>query len=246
MAYTLDLTGKVALITGATRGLGYAMTMAFADAGADIIVSSRKAEACEKVAQEVRALGRRALAAPCHVGYWDQIEALVGAAYAEFGRVDVLVNNAGLSPTAPSSVEVTEALFDKIVDINFKGPFRLCALVGSRMAAGDGGSIINVSSLGALAPRSFFLPYAGAKAALNTLAAGFVDEFSPKVRINTLSPGQFATDIAEAWGDAKPTQPLGRYGEPHEIVGAALYLASDASSYTTGANIGVGGGLRAS
>ena len=169
MSDLFDLTGKVALITGGSRGLGYAIAKAFAAAGADIIVSSRKLEACEKVADEIESMGRRALAYACHMGHWQEIEGLVQAAYDAFGKVDILVNNAGKSPAVGSSIEVTEDLFDKVVSLNFKGPFRLTALVGERMAKADGGSIINVGSVGSLLPDHTFGPYAGAKSALNTI-----------------------------------------------------------------------------
>jgi NAD(P)-dependent dehydrogenase (short-subunit alcohol dehydrogenase family) len=241
----LDLTGKVALITGGTRGLGRAMALGFARAGADVIVSSRKPEACEATAAEIATLGRHAAALPCNVGRWDEVGALAEAAWATFGRLDVLVNNAGLSPVAPSSVETSEALFDKVVAVNFKGAFRLTALVGARMAAGAGGSIINVSSIGALKPSPWIAPYAGAKAALNAMSIALAQEFAPKVRINVISPGGFLTDIAGDWAtdaEARRSTALNRWGDPEEIVGTALYLASDASSYTTGANIRVDGG----
>jgi len=240
-----DLSGKVALVTGGSRGLGYRMVMAFAEAGADVIVASRKREACEKVAEEARALGRRALALACHVGKWDDIERLVEDSYKAFGRIDILVNNAGMSPLAPSSRETSEDLFDKVVSVNFKGPFRLAALVGARMAEGAGGSIINVSSTGALDPQPSFAPYAGAKAALNAISVAFAREFAPKVRVNVISPGPFLTDVSGAWRDNEAMKnriPLKRFGEPREIVTTALYLASDASSYTTGTNIRVDGG----
>jgi NAD(P)-dependent dehydrogenase (short-subunit alcohol dehydrogenase family) len=240
------LEGKIALVTGGSRGMGREMVLAFAQAGADVVIASRKQEACDQVAEEVRALGRRALAISCHTGDWTQVEALVDGAYTQWGRIDILVNNAGMSPVEPSSLATTEALFDKVISVNFKGPFRLAALVGSRMAAGDGGTIINVSSLGALNPQPGIVPYAGAKAALNTMTVGLAREFAPKVRVNTISPGMFATDISKHWvtTDAmKEAIPMKRFGEPHEIIGTALYLASDASSYTTGANIAVGGGI---
>jgi NAD(P)-dependent dehydrogenase (short-subunit alcohol dehydrogenase family) len=241
----LDLTGKVALITGGTRGLGHAMALGFAGAGADVVVSSRKAEACDATAAQIVQLGRRAAALPCNVGRWDEVDALAEAAWVAFGRLDVLVNNAGLSPVAPSSVETSEALFDKVVAVNFKGAFRLTALVGSRMAAGAGGSIINVSSIGAVKPSPWIAPYAGAKAALNAMSIALAQEFAPKVRVNVISPGGFLTDIAGEWAteeEARHSTALNRWGHPDEIVGAALYLASDASSYTTGANIRVDGG----
>ncbi|OBA53155.1 short-chain dehydrogenase [Nocardia sp. 852002-20019_SCH5090214] len=246
MTDLFSLAGKVALVTGGSRGLGRQMVLAFAAAGADVVITSRKAEACEAVAKEVAALGRRALAVSCHVGKWDRIDALVEAAYAEFGKVDVLVNNAGMSPLAPSSAQTGEELFDKIVDVNFKGPFRLCALVGERMAAGEGGSIINVSSSGALMPQPGFGPYSGAKAGLNALTQVFAREYAPKVRVNTISAGPFLTDISKAWsGQARRFTPsaVGRPGDPAEIVTTALYLASPASSYTTASLIRVDGGL---
>src|SRR5690606_19853597 len=156
-------------------------------------------ENCEEVAAEMREFGRRALPFECHVGKWDDIDRMVDAVYAEFGRVDILINNAGLSPLAPSSHETGEALFDKVIDINFKGPFRLASQIAARMAAGDGGCIINVSSTGALRPPPNLAPYAGAKAALNAMTESFAKEYAPKVRVNTLSPGPFLTDISKAW-----------------------------------------------
>jgi len=246
MADLFDLTGRVALVTGGSRGLGRQMVLAFADAGADVVIASRKAEACEATAAEVRERGRRALAVPTHVGRWADLDALVEAAYAEFGKVDVLVNNAGMSPLAPSSVETSEELFDKVVGVNFKGPFRLTALVGPRMADGDGGSIINVSSSGALMPKPRFGPYAGAKAALNALTTAFALEFAPKVRVNTISAGPFLTDIADHWPEEdrrRSRSAAGRPGRPEEIVTTALYLASPASSFTNGSIIRVDGGL---
>ena len=139
MSDFFDLTGKVALVTGGSRGLGYQMVKAFAAHGADIFITSRKLEACEKAAVEVRALGHKAATYACNVANWQELDGLVDAAYAAFGKVDILVNNAGSSPLAPSSLETPEQLFDRIVSLNFKGPFRLMSLVGSRMAAGDGG-----------------------------------------------------------------------------------------------------------
>ncbi|MGA4532418.1 SDR family NAD(P)-dependent oxidoreductase [Ectopseudomonas chengduensis] len=240
-----DLSGKVILVTGGSRGLGYQMVKAFAEQGADLIIASRKLEACEAVAEEVRAVGRRALAVACHVGKWDEVERLVEVAYTEFGRIDVLVNNAGMSPAVPSH-EVSEELFDKVLGLNFKGPFRLGALVAQRMAAGAGGSIINVSSTGGIRPSPQIIPYAGAKAALNAMSVGLSLEYGPKVRVNTISAGPFLTDIAKAWTpEMRETcaNALGRPGRPEEIVTTALYLASPCSSYTTGALIKVDGGL---
>ncbi len=239
-----DLTGKVALITGGSRGLGYQMVKAFAERGADIVIASRKLDKCEAVASEVRALGRRALAYSAHVGKWAEIDRLIGAAYTEFGRIDILVNNAGMSPPCPSH-EVAESLFDSVMNLNFKGPFRLASQIGHRMSQGDGGSIINISSTGALMALPGVVPYGAAKAALNAMTVSMSREYGPKVRVNTISAGPFLTDIAEAWTPhARERQPvaLGRPGNPEEIVTAALMLASPASSYTTGALIRVDGG----
>jgi len=247
-AALFDLSGKVALVTGGSRGLGRQMVLGFAQAGADVIIASRKVEACEAVAEDVRKLGRKALALACHVGKWDDLERLTEAAYAEFGRVDILVNNAGMSPLAPSILETSEALFDKVVDVNFKGPFRLAALVGSRMAEHGAGCIINISSMGSLRPRSFIAPYAGAKAALNAITVAFAQEYGPKgVRVNVIAPGGFLTDVSGEWAQDQSLLEgvsLRRFGQPEEIVTTALYLASSHSSYTTGALITVDGGGR--
>lgn len=240
-----DFNGKVVLVTGATRGLGKAMALGFAEHGADLVISSRKQDACDAVAEEVRRLGCKALAFSAHVGKWQDLEALVETAYDTFGRVDVLVNNAGLSPLAPSLLEVSEELFDKVIDVNLKGPFRLANLVGSRMAAGGGGSIINISSVGAALPSPYFGPYSGAKAGLNAISTALAIEYAPKVRVNVISPGGFLTDVAGNWAEdqgALEGVMLKRFGQPDEIVSTALYLASDASSFTTGANIRVDGG----
>lgn len=243
------LEGKTALITGATRGLGREMALAFAREGADIVVASRKPDACDAVAGEiVAATGRHALAVPCHVGRWDDLDRLVDAAHGEFGTVDILVNNAGMSPLYPDLGSVSEELFDKVIGVNLRGPFRLCTLVGERMRDGDGGSIINISSIASLRPSPRELPYAAAKAGLNALTVGFAHAFGPTVRVNTIVAGPFLTDISKSW-DLGAFQrsarvfPSGRAGEPHEIVGAALFLASDASSYTTGSMLSVDGGF---
>jgi NAD(P)-dependent dehydrogenase (short-subunit alcohol dehydrogenase family) len=245
-AALFDMTGKVVLVTGGSRGMGRAMSLAFAAAGADVIVASRKLESCEEVATLVRQQGRRALAVSCHVGKWHDIERLVEAAYAKFGRVDVLINNAGMSPASLSSATVSEALFDKVVDVNFKGPYRLTALVAARMAVHGGGSIINVSSLSAIRPQPSVSPYAGAKAALNAASVGVAMEYaSCGVRVNVVAPGAFATDISSGWSDPEAVRMRAaceRVADPREIVTAALYFASDYSGFTTGANLRVDGG----
>jgi NAD(P)-dependent dehydrogenase (short-subunit alcohol dehydrogenase family) len=250
VAHDAALAGKVALVTGGSRGLGRQMVLAFADAGADVVIASRKIDNCKAVAADVEAMGRRALPAAFHVGHWDEIDGLVEDAYGTFGHVDVLVNNAGMSPLYGGDLTaVTEDLWDKVIAVNLKGPFRLTSLVGTRMVAGEGGSIINVSTTGSLRPAPDMLPYDAAKSGLNTLTEGFAKAFGPSVRVNCIMAGPFLTDIAEnSWGPAArehgmPRHALGRAGEPSEIVGAALYFATDASSFTTGATLRVDGGI---
>ena len=246
MKQYFDFTGKVALVTGGSRGLGLAIPRACAEQGASVIIASRKEENCLAVAKAFsKATGRRMLGVGAHAGKWEDLERLAETAYGAFGRVDILVNNAGMSPLAASSLETSEALFDKIVDVNFKGPFRLASILGARMAAGDGGSIVNITSAGAIRPQPAFGPYAGAKAALNAVTIAHAFEFAPKVRVNAIMPGSFRTDVAKAWAPDKEksvTAAIKRFGEPEEIVSAVLYLASDASSFTTGSVITVDGG----
>ena len=239
-----DFTGKVALVTGGSRGLGYQIVKAFAARGADVIIASRKLENCEAVAEECRAMGRKALALSAHVGKWPECDRLIEEAYAAFGRVDILVNNAGMSPRAPSH-EVSEALFDSVVNLNFKGPFRLASQIGKRMYDAGGGSIINVSSTGALMPLPQVVPYGSSKAALNAMSASLAREYAPHVRVNTLSPGAFRTDIVEAWPDKGrgpiPT-PRGHAANPEDIITAALFLASPASVNVTASLVRCDGG----
>ena len=245
-----DLTGKVVVVTGGSRGLGRAMSEAFAAAGATVVVASRKADACEAAAAEIEAAtGATAVGIGCHVGDWAQCTALVETVVARFGAIDVFVNNAGMSPLYPSLGEVSEALFDKVVDVNLKGPFRLSSLVAEHMASAGGGSIINVSSIAAIEPSAAEIPYGAAKAGLNAMTVGLAHMFGPAVRANVIMPGPFLTDISKAWDldafaeRAEAEIPLRRGGQPAEIVGAALYLASDASSYTTGSVIKIDGGM---
>lgn len=245
---TFDLSGRVALVTGGSRGLGRQMALAFAAHGADVAIASRKLEQCDATAQEIEALGRRALPIACHVGKWDQLDTLVDTVYGYFGQLDILVNNAGMSPLYESLDQISEELFDKVIGVNLKGPFRLSALVGKRMAAGNGGSLINITSTGAVTPSPGAEPYGAAKAGLNAITRSFAHAYAPKVRVNAIMAGPFLTDISKAWDMerftalAKEAIPLQRGGDPEEIVGAALYLASDASTYTTGSIITVDGG----
>jgi NAD(P)-dependent dehydrogenase (short-subunit alcohol dehydrogenase family) len=245
-----SLDGKVAIVTGGSRGLGRAMSFGFARAGAEVVIASRNEASCAECAAEIEAeTGRAAMAYGVHVGRWEQLDGLVQAAYERFGHIDVLVNNAGMSPLYDNVEAVSEELFDKVLGVNLKGPFRLAALVGTRMAAGDGGSIINISSAGAVHPRPDILPYAAAKAGLNALTVGLAHTWGPKVRCNAIMAGTFLTDVSRSWdNDAfqarAQTFALRRGGQPQEIVGTAIYLASAASSYTTGTIVTVDGGQR--
>ncbi len=248
-ASLFGLSGRVAVVTGATRGLGLAIGTGFARAGAEVVVVSRNADACEEVAASLRAEGGKAIGCACHVGRWDCLERLVERVYDELGRIDVLVNNAGISPLYDRPADVSEELFDKVIAVNLKGPFRLAALVGQRMMDGNGGSIINVSSTGAVRPTSDIIPYAAAKAGVNAITVGLADAFGPRVRVNALMPGPFLTSISSGWDmdlfeERAQTFPLRRAGAAEEIVGAALYLASDASSFTTGTVLTVDGGAQ--
>ncbi len=251
MQELFDLSGKVAVVTGGSRGLGREMVMAFAAAGADVVIASRKADACEAAAAEVReATGRTAVAHPCHVGQWDAVTELADATHERFGRIDILVNNAGMSPLYPSLSEVSEELWDKVIDVNLKGPFRLSAIVGERMRDGEGGSIINVSSIAGSRPTPVEVPYGAAKAGLENLTFSMSKAFAPTVRVNCIAAGPFLTDISKAWDmaafeqSAKTGIALQRGGRPEEVVGTALYLASEASSYLTGAVIPLDGNAR--
>ena len=249
---TGTLRGKVAVVTGGSRGLGRAMVRAIAGEGASVVIASRNLEACRALAAEVHdEFGVEALPVAANVSSWDDCDTLVATTYENFGAVNVLINNAGLSPLYPSLPEVTEALFDKVIAVNLRGPFRLTSLIGPRMAADKGGSIINISSIEVDHPDPSALPYAAAKAGLEALTAGFMQAFGAMVRVNSIRCGLFRTDIAKAWGSPEDVDAMaaerivaGRVGEPSDIVGAALFLASDASAYCTGATIRLDGGMK--
>jgi NAD(P)-dependent dehydrogenase (short-subunit alcohol dehydrogenase family) len=244
----LRADGKVVVVTGGSKGLGRAMALGFAEAGADVVVSSRKLEPCEVVRDEIRAMGRRSIAVSTHVADWDQCDALVDETVAEFGRIDVLVNNAGIAPVPPSLAGVTSDLFDKTIGVNLKGPLRLMARAAEHMP--PGGTMINISSKASTHPSPFTVVYAAAKAGLNALTAAGAQEFGPQgIRVNGIICGTFDTDSLragipnEAAAKAMSSRlALGRIATADEIVGTALYLASDASSYMTGEMVQLDGG----
>ncbi len=248
MVPSFRLDGKVAVITGGSKGLGREMALGFAESGADVVVSSRKLEPCEKVAAEIRELGRRALPVACHVGDWDDCAALIDRTIAEFGRIDILVNNAGIAPVPPSLAELGEPLFDKTIAVNLKGPMRLTGLASPHM--GPGSSVINISSKASVRPSPFTVVYAAAKAGLNAFTQAASQELGPRgIRVNTIVCGMFHTDSFHAAAGSEQGASaaaagvtLGRIADADEIVGTALFLASEASAYMTGALLALDGG----
>ena len=243
-----EFEGRVVVVTGGSRGIGRAVAAGFAAAGANVVIASRKLENCQALAAELDAAhGVRCLPVGYHAGHWDDSDRLADAVLDRYGRCDVVVNNAGMSPQHDGVATITEAYFDKVSAVNLKGPFRLSTRLGAHMAGADGGSIINVSTIGSLRPGAEEIVYACAKAGLNALTIALAGEFGPAVRVNALLPGAVDSDIAKAWTDdmrASSTRgvPLGRIGQPEDFVGPALWLASERSAFVTGALIRVDGG----
>lgn len=243
------LTDKVAVVTGGSRGIGRAIAEGLAAEGAAVVVASRKIDACRVAAEEIGGrYGVRALPVAFHASSWADCDRLADTVRDEFGRCDVLVNNAGMSPVYPDPASINEAYFDKVTGVNFKGPFRLSVRMAELMNAADGGSIINISTIGSLRPSKDEIVYACAKAALNALTVALADAYGPGVRVNALLPGPVDTDIAAEWppemrASAVRGMPLARMGEPADFVGPCLWLATGASAFVTGALIRVDGGL---
>lgn len=249
-----DLTGRVAVITGSTRGIGRAILDGLASAGASVVVSSRNQERCDDVAARIRAGGGRALGIACHVGDWDAIPGFVDGIIDEFGRIDVLFNNAGINPMVEDVNAVSLELWRTVFNVNVEGALRMSQCVAPVMRDGGGGSIVNVGSMEGYCPchpRS--VVYGASKAALRNLTVSMANTWSPwAVRVNLLCPGPFATEMLLEAERAFPgsvdmlagMNPQRRVADLHEIVGPALYLASDASSFVTGDDIAVSGGMR--
>jgi NAD(P)-dependent dehydrogenase (short-subunit alcohol dehydrogenase family) len=242
---------RVVLVTGGSRGLGRAICFGLAERGARVLIASRKLDACEELAAQIRRNGGNAFAAACHVGHWESLDRVVANAAERWGRLDGLINNAGMSPLAPSLLETSEVLFDKVVGVNLKGPTRLTALAADAMKATGGGSIVNISSLASVKPIPTTTVYSAAKAGLNVLTKASALEYAGVgVRVNGIICGTFDTDAAAGFvrnADLLPeiVRPiaLGRVGRPEEILGAVVYLLSDASTYTTGSLMTIDGGV---
>ncbi len=244
-----SLKGKVALITGASRGIGQAIAVGYARAGADVIVASRKLPDLEKVAQEIRGMGRKSLAVEAHVARMEEIKNLLSKIKEEFGKIDILVNNAGTNPTMASALDVDERAWDSIMNLNLKGLFFLSQAAARVMKEKGGGKIINVASTAGITPD--LLPiYSISKAAVIMATKVMAQQWAQyNIRVNAIAPGLTKTRFSEAlWNNpdilkmAMSKTPMGRVAEPEEMVGAAIYLASDASSYVTGQVIALDGG----
>jgi len=248
-----SLQGKVALITGGSRGIGRSIALAFAEAGADLAVSSRnkRPPELEKVAEEIRALGKKALAIPAHVGKKQDVGNLVQKALAEYGRIDILVNNAGANPVLSTMVDLEEEAFDKVLEVNLKGAFLMSQAVAKEMIKQGGGRIINISSISGLRARSDRTgAYCISKAAMNMMTQVMARELAQhNILVNAIAPGSIKTEFSRVnWTDPERREQrireieLKRFGEPEEVVGLALFLASGACSFVTGEIIRVDGG----
>lgn len=248
-----SLKGKVALITGGSRGIGRAIALAFAEAGAGLVVSSRnkRPPELEKVAEEIRAKGGKALAIPAHVGKKEDVQNLVQKTLKEFGRIDILVNNAGVNPVLSTLVDLEEEAFEKVIEVNLKGAFFMSKAVAKEMIKQGGGRIINISSISGLRARADGTgAYCISKAAMNMMTQVMARELAPhNILVNAIAPGSIKTEFSRVdWMDPERRAQrireieLKRFGEPEEIVGPALLLASEASSFMTGEIIRVDGG----
>lgn len=245
-----DLNGKVAVITGSSRGIGRAIAEMFARAGAKVVVSSRTAEACEPVAEAIRAAGGEAMVVPCHVGKKEEVQALVDKTIAAWGQIDVLICNAAINPVYGPMTDLDDDAFDKIMRANVLSPLQLCNLVLPGMAARGGGNVVILSSIAGLKGNPVIGAYGISKAADAALTRNLAVEWGPRnIRVNAIAPGLIKTDFARAlWESPKllaqveEQSPLRRIGQPEDIAGTALFLATDASAFITGQTIVADGG----
>ena len=245
------LEGKVALVTGASRGLGMAIALGFAAAGAHVVVASRSLPTLQAAVDEIEAAGGRALAIACDLGQWSAVDRLVDTLYSKLGCCNVLVNNAGIVQQMTPLSQTSEAIFDLFHAVNAKGPMHLAARIAERMGASGGGTIVNVATMGALRPVGQLAMYCSSKAALVALTRSMADEWAPLgVRVNAIAPGPFRTEMLEDLEAQSPgfmeysqqVTMLKRVAQPDEIIGPALFFASEASSYVTGQTLSVCGG----
>lgn len=251
MTMPFDLTGRVAVITGSSRGIGKASAELLAKLGAKVVVSSRKADACEAVAKGIRDTGGDAHVIPCNIARRNEVDALIKGTNDHYGAIDILVCNAAVNPYYGPLLDIEDEAFDKIMGSNVKSNIWLCAKAMPQMAERGKGSVIIVSSIGGLRGSTVIGAYGISKAADFSLCRSLAGEWGPKgVRVNCVAPGLVKTDFAKAlWEDEAnlkrrtSTTPLRRIGEPHEIAGAVAYLASDASTFMTGQTMVVDGGV---
>ncbi|MEX1993532.1 MAG: SDR family oxidoreductase [Steroidobacteraceae bacterium] len=247
---TFDLSGRVALVTGGSRGIGRAIALLLARHGAIVVVSSRKLEGCESVAAEIRGAGGAAFPAACHIGEPEQISGLMREIDARHGRLDILVNNAATNPYFGPSVAMDLAAYQKTVDVNIRGYFWTSIEAGRRMLAQGKGAIVNVASVNAVRPMDGQAVYSMTKAAIVNMTQGLAREWARQgVRVNALVPGLVETKFAAAIHQDEKLRaamermvPMGRIAQPEEMAGAVLYLVSDAASYTTGSCLTADGG----
>ena len=252
-AELFDLTGKVVIVTGSTKGIGRAMAEGLASAGAAVVVSSRKQEGCDRVAAEIAAAtGGEVMARACHVGEWDTVPGFVDAVYERFGRIDALVNNAGINPARISPQDMTLEYWRKVFSVNLEGPLRTSQCVFPIMKDQGGGSIVNIGTMAAYSGGGTICAYGSSKGALLNLTRSMAMEWAQwKIRVNMLSPGPFMSEMMEG---GERTAPgffelvaggtfMKRIAEPAEIVGPVCYLVSDASSFVTGDDLSASGGM---
>ena len=252
--HLFDLSGSVVIVTGSTKGIGRAMAHGLAAAGAAVVVSSRKQELCDVVAKEIAAdTGADVLGLACHVGEWDSIPAFVDQVHAHFGRIDGLVNNAGINPARVSVVDMTLDYWRKVFSVNLEGPLRMSQQVAPLMRDQGGGSIVNIGTMAAYSGGGSINAYAASKGALLNLTKSMAQEWAAwKVRVNMLSPGPFMSEMMEGGARTAPGfldlvaggTLMKRVADPSEIVGPILYLISDASSFVTGDDLSVSGGMQ--